>query len=105
MEPERELRWMRGGKRVRTEVEVVESDEQRVEEYSDWSSAEGPSPGAIMTTAATRPSGLYLGRYATVMVTEEAGASKVALDSQETVARVSQLGYTQAERRPTPDVG
>ena len=52
-------RGWQGGARV---VEVVEFDEQKVEEYSHGSRAEGPSPGIMVTAAATRSKGLlYLG--------------------------------------------
>ena len=54
----------------------------------------------MLTAAATRSSGLYLGRYPTVMDAEEADimltwadARRVALDSQ---GAIEQLSYTQA---------
>jgi len=53
-----------------------------------------------VTSAATKSESLFFGRYATVMDAEEAGAmlawkgaDSVALDSQDAITRVSQLGY------------
>jgi len=88
LDPEVQLRWMRG-----VEVEVVVFEEKCAEEYSDGSRA----VGSLVTAAATRPESLFFGRYVAVMGAEEARVmlawKGVALDSQ---GAVSQLGYVRA---------
>jgi len=74
IELEVNLRWREGTRRGAAEVPVAAFEEARVDEYSDGSRAEGPTPGAAVTAAATRAGGGgYLGRYETVMDVEEAG--------------------------------
>ena len=102
LEPDVQLRWMVG---VDILIEMTAESTlkgHRVEEYSDGSRAAG-AHGDMVTAAATRTEGMFLGRYATVMDAEEAGmmmawktADCVALDRKGCIARICSLSFTQA---------
>jgi len=62
------MRWMKGGRQGKVEIQIEELDADGVEEWTDGSRMEGRAAGA------TRKSGPYLGSLATVADAEEVGS-------------------------------
>ena len=75
--------------RQRRVIEVVETDEEVVDEYSDGSRVRGVAAGANTTSSE------YLGRYAMVMDAEMLGIAISLEQGHETVALDSQVSREQ----------